>query len=112
MNETDFMTRAEAAEMARRLDAEDARASHRLAELEATTKQIGALTLSVQKLADSVEQMTGKLSEQSRTLADIEGRPAQDMHSVKIAVITAIATFTASSLVQALIPLIAGALAH
>lgn len=48
MNETDFMTRAEAAEIARRLDAEDARAAHRLAELEETTKQIGALTLSVQ----------------------------------------------------------------
>lgn len=60
----DYIGRAEHDEFVRRIEAEDRRQNHRLNLLEETVRQTSALTISVEKLAVSMERMA---SEQVRT---------------------------------------------
>ena len=51
--------------------------NRRLDALEENVKQIQALTISVEKMAVSIEQMTKELSKQGQKLEAIESEPAQ-----------------------------------
>ena len=53
----DFITRAEHREFAERIDAENNRQNKRIDKLERDVSDITQLTLSVQKIANSVENM-------------------------------------------------------
>ncbi len=66
----EYITRAEHKEFSERLDAENKRQNRRIDDLGTAVKQIGELTISVQKLAMSVESMVkeqGRQGEQIRS---------------------------------------------
>ena len=58
------ISRPEHEEFVRRMEDEHKRTNHRLSELEESVRQIGELTASVEKLAQSVQQMAKSQSRQ------------------------------------------------
>lgn len=75
------ITRAEHEEFMRRMEAEnkrlsdeDKRQNHRLDVVEDTVRQIGSLTVSVEKLAVSMEGMLKEQAEQGRRLGALESQ--------------------------------------
>ena len=63
-------------EFAKRVDEENDRQNHRLAELESTVKEIQRLSIAVEKMAVSLQAMTKELEEQGDRLEKIEKEPA------------------------------------
>ena len=63
-------------EFAKRVDEENTRQNHRLAELESTVKEIQRLSIAVEKMAVSLQAMTKELEEQGDRLEKIEKEPA------------------------------------
>lgn len=73
-----------------RLDDEDHRQNRRIDLLEGNTKQIGALTTSVEKLALSIESMVKEQEQQGKRLEVLEGRDGEMWRKVTGYVITAV----------------------
>lgn len=71
------ITRAEHEEFRRRLEEENRRQDKRIGLLEENTKQIGALTISVEKLALSIESMVKEQESQGERLQVLEGRDGE-----------------------------------
>lgn len=84
------ITRAEHDEFCRRLDAENARQNARIEELEETVHQINALTLSVEKMAISMDGMLRELTEQSERMKKLEGRDGENWKKVVSGIITGV----------------------
>lgn len=89
MEETIY--RAEHEEFVRRIDAENKRQNRRLDLLEESVRQNAALTVSVEKLATSVESMAVEQKEQGERLEQLESRDGEMWRKVSSYVITAIA---------------------
>ena len=85
------ISRAEHEEFVRRMEDEHKRTNHRLSELEETVRQIGELTASVEKLAQSVQQMARSQSRQEDRLELLEGRDGEMWRKVTGYIVTAIA---------------------
>ena len=68
----EYLRRYEHQEFARGVDREQVRQNKRIADLEATVRQINDLTLSVQKLAINMENMLVNQTEQSKRLEELE----------------------------------------
>ena len=66
------ISRAEHEEFARRIDAQEKRQDRRLELLEENVREIGALTVSVQKLAQSLQSMVKEQEQQGRRLQATE----------------------------------------
>lgn len=66
------ISRAEHEEFARRIDAQEKRQDRRLELLEENVREIGALTVSVQKLAQSLQSMVKEQEQQGRRLQALE----------------------------------------
>lgn len=73
-----------------RLDDEDHRQNRRIDVLEDTTKQIGALAASVEKLALSVQNMAKEQGRQGERLETLEGRDGEMWRKVTGYIVTAI----------------------
>ena len=86
----DYIGRNEHDEFVHRMEDEHRRINHRVAELEETVRQIGALTASVQKLALSVESMAKSQTKQEKRLEELEGRDGEMWRKVVGYVITAV----------------------
>lgn len=71
------ISRAEHEEFAKRIDAQEERQDKRLEMLENTVREIGALTLSVQRLAQSLESMVEEQERQGRRLQALEDRDGE-----------------------------------
>ena len=71
------ITRAEHEEFRRRLEEENRRQDKRIGLLEENTKQIGALTISVEKLALSIESMVKEQEQRGRRLQALESRDGE-----------------------------------
>ena len=71
------ISRAEHEEFAKRIDAQERRQDKRLEMLENTVREIGALTLSVQRLAQSLESMVEEQERQGRRLQALEDRDGE-----------------------------------
>ena len=84
------ISRAEHEEFVRRMEDEHKRTNHRLSELEETVRQIGELTASVEKLAQSVQQMARSQSRQEDRLELLEGRDGEMWRKVTGYIVTAI----------------------
>lgn len=84
------ISRAEHEEFVRRMEDEHKRTNHRLSELEETVRQIGELTASVEKLAQSVQQMARSQRRQEDRLELLEGRDGEMWRKVTGYVITAV----------------------
>ena len=86
------ITRAEHEEFRRRLEEENRRQDKRLELLEQSVREIGALTTSVEKLAQSVENMVREQERQGKRLEELEGRDGEKWRKVVGYVITAVVT--------------------
>ena len=89
------ITRAEHEEFRRRLEEENRRQDKRLKRLELleqSVREIGALTTSVEKLAQSVENMVREQERQGKRLEELEGRDGEKWRKVVGYVITAVVT--------------------
>ena len=71
------ISRAEHEEFAKRIDAQEKRQDKRLEMLENTVREIGTLTLSVQRLAQSLESMVEEQERQGRRLQALEDRDGE-----------------------------------
>lgn len=86
----DVITRREHTEYAKRMEAEHDRQNHRLAELEEAVKQYGALTIAVEKMAVSMEQMLDEQKSQGKRLEALESRDGEMWRKVTGYIITAV----------------------
>ena len=84
------ITRAEHEEFRRNMENEHKRLSKRIDSLESTTKQIGSLVVSVERLAVSMESMAKEQKEQNEKLEKLEGRDGELWRKVTGYVITAV----------------------
>nr|DAR25507.1 MAG TPA: hypothetical protein [Caudoviricetes sp.] len=84
------ITRAEHEEFRRRLEEENRRQDKRIGLLEENTKQIGALTISVEKLALSIESMVKEQESQGERLQVLEGRDGEKWRAAASYVLTVI----------------------
>lgn len=74
MSNSEPITRAEHLEFARRIDEQERRQDRRLELLEKSVQEIGALTVSVEKLAQSVQSMVREQERQGERLETLENR--------------------------------------
>ena len=86
----EYLRRYEHQEFARGVDREQVRQNKRIADLEATVRQINDLTLSVQKLAINMENMLVNQTEQSKRLEELEHRDGEKWRSISRYVLTAL----------------------
>ncbi len=86
----EYLRRHEHQEFARGVDREQVRQNKRIADLEATVRQINDLTLSVQKLAINMENMLVNQTEQSKRLEELENRDGEKWRSISMYVLAAV----------------------
>ena len=85
-----FVSLREHEEFRKGLDAENARQNARLEELETTVHQINLLTISVEKLAVSMDGMLKELTKQSNRLKELEGNDGKKWKKVVSGIITGV----------------------
>ena len=86
----EFVPKGECDALCAGLKAEDARQNQRLDALEKQVNQINSLTISVEKLAVSVDSMVKEIAMQSSRLAKLEGRDGENWKKVVAGIITGI----------------------
>ena len=77
-------------EYQKRMEQEDHRQNRRIEQLEENTKQINALTVSIEKLAQSVESMVREQEAQGKRLVSLESKDGEMWRKVVGYVITAV----------------------
>jgi hypothetical protein len=75
--ENSFLPRREHEEFAKRMDEEHTRQNHRITLLEENLNQIQSLTISVEKMAFSMESMAKELGTQGNRLETLESRDGE-----------------------------------
>lgn len=85
-----YITKEVHDEFSRRIDEENRRQNNRIASLEDSVKQIGALTNSVEKLATSMEGMVKEQEKQGKKLELLEARDGEMWRKVVGYIITAV----------------------
>lgn len=86
----EYITRVEHQEFAKRLEEENARQNHRLAKLEEAVTNINNLTVSVSKLAVSMEAMADEQKKTNERLTALEQEPGQNWSKFFWIVLTAL----------------------
>lgn len=86
----DYITRAEHEEFKLRMEQENHRQNRRIETLEENTQQITQLTVSVEKLAQSIELMVSEQKQQGKRLETLESRDGEKWRKVTGYVITTI----------------------
>lgn len=84
------ISREEHEEFRRRLEAENKRVNARLNKLEENVQQIGALTVSIEKLATNMENMAKEQKDQGERLESLEDRDGAMWRTVSSYIATAI----------------------
>ncbi|MCI9101601.1 MAG: hypothetical protein HFH59_17545 [Lachnospiraceae bacterium] len=99
----DCITREEHKEFVKRMEADNHRQNRRIEDLEENVRQIGALTVSVEKMAFSVENMAQELGHQGERLAELEKVPGRNWDTLKSGLLGALATAVAGGVIAAVI---------
>lgn len=86
--DNDYVTKAEYTERMAAIGAEDARQNKRIEKLENLMDSINSLTLSVERLAASIETMQREQERQGERLDAIEKEPADNWRAAVKTVIT------------------------
>ena len=86
----DYITKAVHDEFSRRIEQENERQNHRLANLESAINQLSELVSSVKVLAVNVENIAKEINEQGIRLKEIEGKPAKKWELIVSSLITGI----------------------
>lgn len=97
------ISRAEHEEFAKRIDAQEKRQDKRLEMLENTVREIGTLTLSVQRLAQSLESMVEEQERQGRRLQALEDRDGEKWRKLMGYIATAITSGAVTLLLSQII---------
>lgn len=97
------ISRAEHEEFAKRIDAQEKRQDERLEMLENTVREIGALTLSVQRLAQSLESMVEEQERQGRRLQALEDRDGEKWRKLMGYIATALTSGAVTLLLSQII---------
>ena len=84
------ITRAEHEEFRKRLEEENKRQDKRIELLEENVREMGALTTSVEKLAQSMESMVKEQEKQGKRLVVLEGRDGEMWRKVVGYIATAV----------------------
>lgn len=84
------ITRAEHEEFRKRLEEENKRQDKRIELLEDSVREMGALTTSVEKLAQSMESMVKEQEKQGKRLETLEARDGEKWRKVAGYIATAI----------------------
>lgn len=90
-------------EFAKRVEEENTRQNHRIADMERTVEKISDLTVSINKLATSINSMAKEQKKQGERLETLEAVPAKNWNTVKVAILTAIGTAIGTGTVAAVI---------
>lgn len=88
----DFVSKAVHEEFAKRMEEENKRQNARLLSLETAVKEISQLTVSVEKIAISLENMVNEQKAQGERLTKIEQRPVDRWDTLVKCLITGIVT--------------------
>lgn len=86
----DFVTRVEHTEFSKRIEQENDRQNHRIANLESAMNQLSELVASVKVLAVNVENIAEQIKSQGERLKEIEGKPARKWELIVSSLITGI----------------------
>ena len=97
------ISRAEHEEFARRIDAQEKRQDRRLELLEENVREIGALTVSVQKLAQSLQSMVKEQEQQGRRLQALESRDGEKWRKLMGYIATALTSGAVTLLLSQII---------
>ena len=97
------ISRGEHEEFAKRIDAQEKRQDKRLEMLENTVREIGALTLSVQRLAQSLESMVEEQEQQGRRLQALESRDGEKWRKLMGYIATALTSGAVTLLLSQII---------
>ncbi len=97
------ISRAEHEEFAKRIDAQEKRQDKRLEMLENTVREIGALTISVQRLAQSLESMVEEQERQGRRLQALEDRDGEKWRKLMGYIATALTSGAVTLLLSQII---------
>ena len=97
------ISRGEHEEFARRIDAQEKRQDRRLELLEENVREIGALTVSVQKLAQSLQSMVKEQEQQGRRLQALESRDGEKWRKLMGYIATALTSGAVTLLLSHLI---------
>ena len=110
MSETQYISRGEHDEFIKRMSAEhdgireaNKRQDARIAKLEDSVEKMTALTISVEKMAVSMEQMAKELKSQGERLEQIESKPAKRWDLIISGLLGAIAAAIGGGVVAALV---------
>lgn len=102
----DFVTRREHEEFARRIDTENNRQNKRISLLEESLQKTNALTVSIEKMAVSMENMLEEQKKQGERLEKLEKEPGDSYKQIKMSIIMAIIGAVVGAIVGAvLVPL-------
>lgn len=97
------ISRAEHEEFARRIADQERRQDKRLELLEENVREIGALTVSVQKLAQSLELMVKEQEQQGKRLQALESRDGEKWRKLMGYIATALSSGAVTLLLSRLI---------
>ncbi len=97
------ISRGEHEEFARRIDAQEKRQDRRLELLEENVREIGALTVSVQKLAQSLQSMVKEQEQQGRRLQALESRDGEKWRKLMGYIATALTSGAVTLLLSQII---------
>lgn len=96
-NMDDFVTRAEHVEFSKRMENEHDIQSKRITALEKAVDSINQITVNVERLAISMENMTKELERQGKRLDVIEETPKKRWESIVTALVAGIVGFALNS---------------
>lgn len=97
------ISRGEHEEFARRIDAQEKRQDRRLELLEENVREIGALTVSVQKLAQSLQSMVKEQEQRGRRLQALESRDGEKWRKLMGYIATALTSGAVTLLLSHLV---------
>ena len=101
MDNAASITRAEHTEFVKRIEDEEHRQNRRLELLEESVRQIQALTVSVERMAVSMQAMTEEQKRQGERLDSLEEEPGKAWKSLRAGLIGAVAAAVGAALVAA-----------
>lgn len=93
-------------EYAHRVDAEDERQNARITLLEDATKQITALTVSMERISVNMENVLAEIKGIDGRLKKLEDEPAENQKQIKQAIVTAIIGTVVGAVVTAVLMLL------
>ena len=100
----EFVTKAEYHEFSRRVDEENNRQNIKISSLEKAVQEISRITISVERLAVSMENMKDEQKKTNERLEKIEDVPGKRWDLVITAIITGIITFLMGTLAAGVLP--------